>query len=532
MKTIKKLLSFGAALLLSLSSLLVFAPALTHAVVQDCTWTGTAGDHLFSTAGNWSNCNSSVPQDNDNLVFDWGASDKSPDNDMTLSIANISFTGAASQSSYDITGNLLTISGGVTMSGITGGPVYATLDMPLTISGAQTVDVGINSLFITGVVTGSGNLTISADDEGLVDLSKDNSGYTGSIDVAGGTLQTEDANALGAASAGTTAEIGAALVFCLSNNTDISVAEPLSLTGHGNVTLKVQSCGGLSHQGKTATFSGAITLNSNILVGGLNGDTIKITGPLSGTGFTISMSSGQDAVLDVESSNNTSATPNGIQDSQNLTVTINSGDNQPSSQVTVLANQTYVVDGIRGVTDVLSGGILKGTGTVGDLGVQKGGHVAPGHSPGCLNSGNVGLSGTYDAEIGGTTACSGYDQLKVTGTVDVTGGTLNVSRYNDYKPKVGETYTIIDNDSNDAVTGEFANMSEGSTFTVDGNVLKITYKGGDGNDVVLSVQSVPTTPNTGFTLVTSHPYVTLFVTTMLAGAIAFIARRYGRLSTR
>ena len=103
-------------------------------------------------------------------------------------------------------------------------------------------------------------------------------------------------------------------------------------------------------------------------------------------------------------------------------------------------------------------------------------------------------------------------------------------RYNDFKPAVGQSYTIIDNDSNDAVTGTFNNLAEGATFTVDGYVFKISYVGGTGNDVVVTVQSVPTTPNTGFTMLTSHPLVTMLTTTLLAAGIAMIARRYSKMS--
>ena len=47
------------------SVLTLMTPGVAHAVVQTCTWTGTAGDNKFSTSTNWSDCGTSVPQTGD-----------------------------------------------------------------------------------------------------------------------------------------------------------------------------------------------------------------------------------------------------------------------------------------------------------------------------------------------------------------------------------------------------------------------------------------------------------------------------------
>ena len=104
-----------------------------------------------------------------------------------------------------------------------------------------------------------------------------------------------------------------------------------------------------------------------------------------------------------------------------------------------------------------------------------------------INSGGI-----YEVEIGGTTDGVDHDQIDVTGTVDVSGATLNLTL--DYVPANSDTLVIIDNDDTDAVTGEFVTLPDGTIFdlvsTTDGNTytFEIDYQGGTGNDVVLIAQ--------------------------------------------
>ncbi len=170
----------------------------------------------------------------------------------------------------------------------------------------------------------------------------------------------------------------------------------------------------------------------------------------------------------------------------------------------VIANETLVLDGTLCDVVVESGGTLIGTGSIAPdctLTIEPGGTLAPGHSPGCLASGNLVLSGTLQAEIAGTTACTGYDQLQVTGTVNLTGSILTPVLLNNFTPAAGTVFTLIQNDNPnnvaDPVTGTFANLPEGSTLTIANSVFKISYVGGDGNDVTLTAAAVPGAPETG-----------------------------------
>lgn len=160
------------------------------------------------------------------------------------------------------------------------------------------------------------------------------------------------------------------------------------------------------------------------------------------------------------------------------------------SGTTVISNGTLIVHGIlaAGGSNVLvaSSGILGGTGTVDRvIFVATGGTVSPGASPGILTVTNITFTNgaILSMEITGTNVGTQYDQLNVTGTVALNNATLALSGA--YVPGDADVFVIINNDSNDAITGTFNGLPEGSTVTINGVDKVITYVGGDGNDVAL-----------------------------------------------
>lgn len=178
---------------------------------------------------------------------------------------------------------------------------------------------------------------------------------------------------------------------------------------------------------------------------------------------------------------------------------------------------------------IATGGTLSGSGTVGDVTVNSGGTVAPGTSPGCLSTGDITYTSgsTYNVEIDGANdtcdATDGYDQTLVTGTVDLGDATLVIDKASTYTPADGATYTIIDNDGTDAVTGTFNGLAEGGTTTVDGVEYTVSYVGGDGNDVVLSA-TVVAAPATGFGSISAN-YALIALFTALAAATLVVTGR-------
>lgn len=163
-----------------------------------------------------------------------------------------------------------------------------------------------------------------------------------------------------------------------------------------------------------------------------------------------------------------------------------------------------------GNLDVNKAITLKGTFTItGTLTVSAAGAVlSPGLSPGIINSGDLSLisGSTVNIEINGTTVGTQYDQLNVTGTVNLGNATLNVTT--GFTPVAGNSFVIVNNDGSDAVTGTFSGLAQGSIFSVNGITFQISYTGGSGNDVVLTVVTVTCdtlTIPTGITTLTGQP---------------------------
>jgi autotransporter-associated beta strand protein len=162
---------------------------------------------------------------------------------------------------------------------------------------------------------------------------------------------------------------------------------------------------------------------------------------------------------------------------------------------TLLAANTSGSATGTGAVSVNSGGTLGGNGTIsGGVTVASGGTLAPGAlavsrltlgSTLALQSGS-----TLAITLGGTTVGS-YDQVLVSGTLTLA-GTLNVSTVNGFALAPNETFIILDNTSNTALTsGLFTNTigtlytdAAGQTFSI--NYVADTDGGQVPNDVTLT----------------------------------------------
>jgi fibronectin-binding autotransporter adhesin len=169
---------------------------------------------------------------------------------------------------------------------------------------------------------------------------------------------------------------------------------------------------------------------------------------------------------------------------------------------TSVTNGTLVVNGniaSSSLTTVASGATIGGSGTVGVLTVSSGAFINPGNSPGILNTGDYTQVGTYNAEITGIVAGTEHDQINVTGTVDITGGSLTTV-FSAGTYAANNLIFILLNDGAEAITGTYTSLAQDAVVTSYGGYdwqisYNANYTGGTntyngGNDIALFAVAV------------------------------------------
>ncbi len=312
------------------------------------------------------------------------------------------------------------------------------------ISGGSIVSSGLITYDVADAVAGSGN------DLNVTAVVADIFGAGGIIKTGAGTMTLTAQNTY----TGLTRIDNGTLALANTSNNALPNAAAVNVNG-GILAL--------------STFTetvGAITLTSGSITGSGAG---RLTGSSYGVqSGTISAKLGGAGAL--------TKTTTG-------TVTISS-DNTGVGGYTgaVAVNQgTLLINGniSTSITTVASTATLGGAGTVGALTVQSGGFVTPGNSPGILTvNGNYIQAGQYTAEIAGTTAgnsSNNHDQINVTGTVNITGGTL-VTQFSAGTYALNNLIFILLNDSTEAITGIYTGLAQDAVVaTFGGFDWKISY---------------------------------------------------------
>jgi hypothetical protein len=207
---------------------------------------------------------------------------------------------------------------------------------------------------------------------------------------------------------------------------------PIDLNGH-TLTLSTSD---------NTTISGSVIGTGDVI---FDGATLTVTGPLSFNG-TLDLRAGTASLR------NTVAGP-------------------------TIANATIVIgDGSLAAATLTSSTLSPGTNAT----------VKAIFSTGAFSM----TGGTARFELNTSTPGTGHDQLVVSGSVALDNPTLDVQLPNGLPP-AGTSFVIIDNDGVDAVVGTFSGLIQGATFSVAGVQFQISYTGGSGNDVVVTVVSSP-----------------------------------------
>jgi trimeric autotransporter adhesin len=328
-----------------------------------------------------------------------------------------------------------------------------------------TSSTGSGSLAVnaSGAITQSGAITAGAATfnagSNPITLTNASNDFTGAVSLTGTNVSVTDANTLtlGAVSASSLAVNGSTI----TQNSSGVVVSGTSTLNAGTVTLNAA----------TNDFGTlAVTSPGNVSVTDANAISIGT----SSVGGTFDVVAASVSFLNGFSANNYSFSGGSYTlaaGTYNLggTTTIGASASVTTSGAVNVPGGTFAVFGVldsgtgtltTGTVNILSGGLLKGTGTIVGNVNNSAGTVSPGASPGILTiSGNYvqGASGTLDMQIGGLVAGTDYDQLLVSGTASL-GGTLNTALIGSFVPVPGNTFTFIQ--AAGGVSGTFTTVNQ------------------------------------------------------------------------
>jgi autotransporter-associated beta strand protein len=141
-------------------------------------------------------------------------------------------------------------------------------------------------------------------------------------------------------------------------------------------------------------------------------------------------------------------------------------------------------------------GILAGDGTIAGpvnvgIGSGTGAFLTPGM--GASTATTLTIQSTVTFQSDGAYTCRlntkkrKSDQLIANGVTIESGAQFAFKVTGNEQLRTGKTATVISNTSASPISGTFANLPDGSTFTAGLNTFQVSYEAGDGNDLMLTV---------------------------------------------
>jgi hypothetical protein len=360
--------------------------------------------------------------------------------------------------------------------------------VPASIFFASTVD-GLGNLAIESSGTVSFNGNVGATNRvGVLELRRAiNNNLSGIAASFNGNLNTSTLNFLNVN--GDVRFLGSAIVQTALNTS----AANYSLTFLGNSTA-IGGQANFLNAGKvslsnTTLFSGAVSFN--------NAGSLDMQGIVTASGsFTVQRPVNISAPLSLNlssASNLISGAMSGtsivtLGGAGNLVLSANSPMFSGNFQINTGSLQVSAF--YNNATVNLGGGTLKGTGQVFNV-IGATGNVSPGSSLGTLTIGSqlaLSSGNTFVTQINGANVGS-FGQISVTSGVTSLGNSI-LSITSATGLSAGQQITIINNGNTVPINGQFNGLVEGASITVGNTVFTISYKGGTGNDVVLTVSSI------------------------------------------
>lgn len=420
------------------------------------------------------------------MALDGSLSDNATDSTKKLALT----VGGGNSTVTVNVGGVNTYTGATTVAA---GSAEATLRLT---TGHDRLPTGTNLTLVSGASSG-GVLDLNGFNQTVASLTSANAARLGRVtNRASGTgisILTVNSDVTDSIFAGNLADGATAKVaLTKAGSASMTLSAANAYTGGtiingGTLTASGGSSAGGSGTGTWATNTNVITVNS---VTGL-----AVGQRVSGTGIGAgSIIRGIDAGTNTLTlSSNTSAV------GSSAAVTFGAYSSLGSGSVTVNGGTLSVTGSLVAASAVTvnSGGILRGTGTVGGVTTLNSGSIL---SAGISNAnfGTLTFSDSLTAGTGVTVSLklnseSGFiDQIAANG-LTLSGATLSLVDLGETALELGLSFTIVNNTSASSVAGTFAGLNQGDTITVGANTYQITYDGGSGNDVVITtaLASIP-----------------------------------------
>jgi PEP-CTERM putative exosortase interaction domain/autotransporter-associated beta strand repeat len=442
----------------------------------DYTWiAGGATSYTTPTAWN----PSGPPDASDNIIWNdaGGAGDMAINITGEVPVANVFMSVSSGQRTTRISGNfapIFTVSGTISK---TGGSAYSIMGRNDG-SGTNEMTVHVGHVDLQEGILNFGSLAVG---------STSFSAALRAVTIGSATLA--DGATMGFA-VGRNATTGTATI---TGNLHMEGASTVNLrnragTGAGQSTIL--QVGSLSSAG-----SGAVIQANDLTAGNPTTGLLRLNNAAGVSVFAGVIRDGGTIgnMLSVEKNNNGTQVLTGANTYTGAT-TINAG--------TLLVGQGGT--GSLGNTAVtVNAGTLGGTGSVagtvviGDGAGAGDAFLSAGDGAGLIGTFTIGNSlslnadATFVFEYNSTLALA--DQVAANG-ITISGASISII---DLTPggilAEGTEFVVINNTSGGAIVGTFSNLADGSTISVGDTLFQVSYSGGDGNDLVLTVVPEPAT---------------------------------------
>ena len=455
-------------------------PKNAHAATTR-VWTG-AVDGVWSTAGNWSP--SGPPVDGDSVVIGPVADGKTLNNNRPAGLLLESLTISAS---VTIVGNQLRINSQI----IVAGPYNnATLDLPIALN--SDIDVSLATgvrLFMRDRLSPDGTIALQTNGHRLTKIGGDDMEFNGDITGSGEvrnysgyltlSVPVTFSGTLSADSGATTL-----LTYYLFRPTLTCGQAPNARFVLTSATLRIACVSSIG------SLSGTGTLD----LGSIN-SRLTIAGAGSGPVFTGNVTGAAPSNITCCSAGSQTfrggSSYSGYFNVGGGALVLDGASFPPAALFTVqgagTSRPTLAGYGSFGET-ILTTSALALTAINGKFGLAR--------FPGLQFAPDV----LVNFELNGPTPGLGFTQILMSGQIVIDHASLKLD-FGGYQPPAGQSFTLVYGAT--ALLDTFKNVTngqdllEGATFTVSGPVamqFKITYKGGAGNDVVITRLAAPATP--------------------------------------